>query len=277
MVFDVRTEDDIKVAVIVPRRGDGGRRDELWKFICGWLKTHHRWDVITGDSPTGPFNRGAAINDAASYAISKEYSEDEGAEVDVLVIYDGDNFTDPAKLEEAVRLAHETGKVWFPGDCYMYLDENSSNELLETPCWSMDECVHFFPRPSMFKENFSPAQLRQEPGYNVSIRNRHVSGIMAVPVSAWRAAGGFVELEGWGREDSIFWMLLEATSGTPQYLEGTILHLFHEHAASDTTREIKRANTAAYNEFKAALASPSPRALRRVAERYGHTIPKENK
>lgn len=268
--------EELNVAIIVPRRPDGGHRDRLWKFTLEWLMFHHpRWAIVTGDSPEGPFNRGAALNDAARTAM------DQGAQV--LVVHDGDNITDPERLVEAVYQAHGTGHAWFPSDCYMYLDEQSSQELRDNVnenCLSRgcSECSHFWPRPAWFKENLTPARVVSEPGYNASVRNKHISGILAVPVEAWKASGGFVELSGWGREDAIFWLLLEATSGQPKYIAGTSLHFFHGHKEEDTTQEIKRANTSALNDFKIALKSPNrQRALQKVAAKYSHTIPLKDK
>lgn len=210
------------VAVIVPRRSDnGGRCDVLWKFTLAWIKTHHPgWAVVTGDSPEGPFNRGAALNDAAVAAIAQ------GAQV--LVVHDEDNITSPERLEEAVRRAHEDQRAWFPSDCYFYLDEESSTELMRLDdCY--EECHHFWPRPAEFRE----------PGYNALVHNKYISGILAVPTSAWQAAGGFVPLKGRGRGDLIFWPLLEHYGKMPAYLEGTTLHLHHDHKEEDT-REIKQ-------------------------------------
>jgi hypothetical protein len=259
------------VAIIVPRRSDGGLRDVWWNFTETWLEDHHpEWEIIIGDSPEGPFNRGAALNAAADIALAKGH--------EVLVVHDGDNITDPARLEEAVVRAAKTGKAWFPSDCYIYLDEQSSldfrRQQMREGCHPALGCTgHWWPRPAWFKENINPATVRAEPGYNASVRNRHISGILAVPASAWVKVGGFMPLTGWGREDSIFWLLLEHLTGQPSYLAGTTIHFWHDHAAADTTAEIKRENTKILNEFRVAMKAPSSdRALKRLREKYGFKI-----
>lgn len=255
----------MKVGIIVPRRSDnGGRRDELWAFTENWLRVHHpTWNIYWADGPEGPFNRGAALNNAAQYALDDQ--------MDVLVIHDADNITAPHRLEEAATRAREERNAWIPSDCYMYLDQASSDEITESLCEPKYCRGHFWPRPAHFVERTDPATPSREPGYNLSVRNKHISGIMAVDRLAWQKTGGFVPLTGWGREDSIFWLLLEHKVGRPKYLEGTTFHLFHEHEPENTTRDIKRENSRILNEVKAALKSPSPDLrLKRILERYQH-------
>jgi hypothetical protein len=118
-----------------------------------------------------------------------------------------------------------------------------------------------------------PATPSKEPGYNAAVRNKHISGIMVVPRKVWLKTGGFVPLTGWGREDSIFWLLVEHYSETPRYLAGTAFHLFHTHKEEDTTPEIKRANTRILNEVKVALRSSTPdRALNRIVKKYRDVV-----
>ena len=51
--------------MLVPRRADGGRRDELWNFCREWWKRSLDIPIVEGHHNDGPFNRSAAINSAA--------------------------------------------------------------------------------------------------------------------------------------------------------------------------------------------------------------------
>ena len=54
----------MKVAILTPRRPDGGRRDELWSFCRRWwTERFPDWEIHEADV-SGVFNRGAAINAA---------------------------------------------------------------------------------------------------------------------------------------------------------------------------------------------------------------------
>jgi len=55
-----------EVVVLVPRRADSGHRDSLWAFArAWWLQQHPDWPLFEGVHEYGPFNRAAAINQAA--------------------------------------------------------------------------------------------------------------------------------------------------------------------------------------------------------------------
>lgn len=243
----------MKVAILVPRRADNGRRDELYAFTKAWLTEHHPdWPIIEGDAPEGPFNRGAAINNAARKA----------GDWDVAVISDGDNICAPAKLVEAVNIAAETGHMVFPGDTYCYLDEESSNQIMAAggPGW--------WPRPQI---NVSPNR-RDRTGYSPFMIHKHVSGIQAIRRDSWDKSGGFVELTGWGAEDSIFWTIVEAAGIPIEYLTGPIFHFYHDHAAADIEPGLRRANRQFLRRVHA-IASSRPGDVRQfVAEHQGASI-----
>ena len=95
----------MRVAVLVPRRGDGAWRDRLWEFCrAWWLERHPDWPIYEGVSPDGPFQRSAACNDAARQA---------GA-WDVGIVLDTDVILNPEAVNEAVALAAETGRMVLP-------------------------------------------------------------------------------------------------------------------------------------------------------------------
>jgi hypothetical protein len=187
----------VKTVILVPYRSDnGGRRDELWSFVENWLfEQHPGWDIYEGDSPKGPFNRGAAINDAARRA---------GA-WDVAVVHDADNVADPDMLRRAVKRAYRTAGCVFPYSTYLYLDEFSTNRLVAD-----DGSLFFCPIEHWW-----------------GVIPKHHSGIQAISRTAYDQVGGFVELEGWGYEDSIMGIMLKAFTSGIEHLQGGAYHLYH--------------------------------------------------
>jgi hypothetical protein len=184
----------VRVVILVPYRSDGGRRDDLWFFTRMWLGNHHTWEIFEGESPEGPFNRGAAINDAARKA----------GDWDVAVVHDADNISDPDTLERAVRRAHETKGCVFPFSTYVYLDEYSTDRLMAEDNWFV-----------------CPDRVRW------GLISEHFSGIQAIARTAYDQVGGFPELDGWGHEDGIMATLLRAFTNGIDHLEGGAYHLYH--------------------------------------------------
>lgn len=239
----------LRVVILVPRRADQGRRDELWAFTRSWLTEHHPdFEIVEGESPEGPFNRGAAINRAARSA---------GA-WDVAIVHDGDNIVAPRRLTAAVEDAHLTGLATVAHDTYMYLDRESSDEILEHPRGP------WWPRPQI--DNVDTR-------YDPYIIHKHVSGVVVVPRVAWDATGGFAELTGWGSEDSLFLVLCNAFGGGVEWSRGTALHLWHEHAEADTTRVIRHRNKEILSIAKKFELRGELVKLRAYLKTLGHPIP----
>lgn len=239
----------MRVVILVPRRADGARRDQLWAFTKTWLATQHPdWPIYEGESPDGPFNRGAAINAAARAA----------GVWDVAVVHDGDNVTAPARLLDAVEKAHATGITHIAHDTYMYLDKESSDEILANPTGA------WFPRPQIY-------QVR--PGYAPYVIHKHVSGIVAVPRRVWNITNGFVEFTGWGSEDSLHIVMCNALAGGVEWIPGTALHLWHEHAPADIDKVLKSRNRANMLRAKQLERRGDPVSLKRYLASLGHIIP----
>lgn len=191
----------VKTVVAIPYREADERRKELFNFTAQWLADKHEgWSVHVGASPDGPFNRGAAINDAVRQADNW----------DIAVVHDADNICDPATLRFAVHLAVETGKVIYPFETYTYLDEYTSNRLMRDGCWFIAPEQH-------------PAH-----GYRSTVRHHHYSGIQVIPRTAWDAVGGYIELTGWGAEDAIMNTVFEAFTPGVHWTNGGAYHLWHK-------------------------------------------------
>lgn len=190
----------MRVVILVPWRSDnGGRRDFLWAFTRKWFEQHHDVPIYEGHSPDGPFNRGAAINDAAMQA----------RDWDVALVTDTDNIAHPATVEQAVDIAHRTGKVVFPFECYTYLDGPSTDALIRDDNWFL-------------------APYKGNKGYAETVKFHHYSGIQAVSRPTWDAVGGFISFTGWGAEDAVMEQLFEQFTAGATWLHGGAYHLFHE-------------------------------------------------
>lgn len=232
------------VVVLVPYRSDGGRRDELWEFTLGWLMKHHdSWAVITGDSPEGAFNRGAAINDAARRA----------GDWDVAIVHDADNIADPAMLKLAVERAREGEKgCVFPFSTYLYLDEFSTNRLMAENNW------------------FVCPERRQNRSQDWPVIGKHHSGVQVLSREAYEQVGGFVELTGWGFEDSIMSVLLQTFTPGIEHLEGSALHLYHGNNSDPERKTYGTVNQRVLGDVMA--LSVVPEQLRAYLKSGGHPI-----
>lgn len=239
----------MRTVILVPRRADGGRRDQLWAFTKTWLtKNHPDWAIFEGSSPDGPFNRGAAINTAARAA----------GDWDIAIVHDGDNIVNPSKLREAVEKAYVSQITHIAHDTYQYLDEESSDWIIEHPEGP------WWPRPQLY-------DVRQ--GYAPYMLHKHVSGVVVVPRAVWDKTGGFVELAGWGAEDSFHIALCNALGGGIEWVRGTALHLWHEHTATDTNRVLRARNRNTMLTAKQYERSRDVTGLKRYLAQLGHPVP----
>lgn len=229
----------IRTVVLVPRRLDHGRRDELWAWVRNWLTEHHPdYPICEGASPDGPFNRGAAINDAARKA----------GDWDVAIVSDADNIADPQTLERAVERAYLNGGCVFPFETYVYLDEFSSDRLMNENNWFVA------PLPPRW-----------------AITREHRSGIQCLSRTAYEQVGGFIELAGWGYEDCVTaWMLNIFTNGI-EHLGGGAYHLWHPRLGDPETSSESVANRKVLADVMALSAVPDQ--LREYLRSGGHPIP----
>lgn len=188
----------MKVAFVVPRRSDGGRRDELWQWVKARMETEHpSWPVIEGHHDEGPFNRSAAINSAVA----------EVGDVDVIVIADSDSFVGRDQLGEAVALAHRSGQITFAYDRFYYLSRDMSDRVMSgfDGIW--------------------------ETGVEFSMTNT-CSSMVAIPLSLWREVGGADEgFVGWGGEDIAISLTMQTFGGGMNRVLGPVWHLWHPPAA----------------------------------------------
>lgn len=211
------------VPILVPYRPDGGHRDQLWSH----LKDHYwsRWTdndlyVVEGKSwnwvskpgsdycphsdamgthrcANGPFNRSAAINDAARRV-----------EWQLAVIADADTWVPRKQLEDAWELASRTGRLVAAFTSVVELSESCTRALLADPSTSLMDVLDV-------------ERVRTEPLTTQS-------SMLVVPRLLWDRIGGFDErFVGWGGEDNAFWKAATVIGGEPLRIDGSAFHLWH--------------------------------------------------
>ena len=180
----------MRIVALAPRRADNGRRDQLWK----WARAQWPWEIFEGESPPGPFNRSAAINDAARRA----------GDWDIAAIIDADTVLPHRQLLEGAQLAAR-GRAVLPFTHYCLLGRRETDALL--------------------RGGELPATAAK-----TTIRANRWSGCVLVPRELWESVGGFDErFVGWGGEDIGFAAALLAR-GSVARIPGNLFHLWHAHS-----------------------------------------------
>lgn len=226
------------VAIVTPRRSDGGRRDELWEFCRRWwTERFPDWPIIEADVP-GVFNRGAAINEAVRQA----------GDVDVLLIVDGDVVAEPEQVQAAVDRAAETSRLTFAFTRYKALERTMTDKVLAGYSGSWERGGRF-------------------------TMDNHQSSIIAITRETYEDLDGFDErCEGWGQDDLIFAQCARIRHGGCERIAGTVWHLWHPvspHRAKGDPHQ--RAADALARRYLAATTSAeiSKLVLDRYAARKG--------
>jgi hypothetical protein len=155
--------------VIVPRRADGGRRDEVWSWVRDrWARELPDWPIIEGhDDHDGPFNRSRAVNRAAA----------EAGDWTMAVIADSDSFVGTDQLIGAVNTAARTGLVTFAFTRFCYLKQEGSDRIMAGYQGSWERMIEWTLKGGC-------------------------SSQVCMPREVWDAVGGMDEgFVGWGEED----------------------------------------------------------------------------
>jgi hypothetical protein len=244
-----------RVVFLVPYRQASEWRDKLWDYTHAWIRNGFRHRIYTGAGPDGPFNRGAAINEAARKA----------GKWDLAVITDSDNIMDPWMLKLAIgklKSAQAEGGVGciYPFSTYMYLDEFSTRRILDWSHMMDDDMKWAFLAPEHHKD-----------GFRRSVRYHHASGIQIVTREAYEAVGGFIELQGWGAEDEIMRILFEKFGGGVRWQSGGAYHLWHPANRNNPDDPYDVANHKVLADVSALVVVPDQ--LKEYLRNGGHPIP----
>lgn len=234
----------MRVRLIVPRRGDGGHRDGLWKFCKRyWAKERPGWEIVEGEHGRGegPFNRSAAINRAAA------------GSWDVAVILDSDTIVDLDPIDRAINEAHGTGHLVLPFTNRCMLSRRGTEQILAGRTGAWDRWV----------------SARQTP----KDAYIYISGCQVVPRSLWDAVGGFDErFIGWGGEDDAFHAATIALTGhdaRESRYPGNAWHLWHRPSPHASTRTAMWRQAKALSDRYLAAAWDREQMLKLLAEDRG--------
>jgi GT2 family glycosyltransferase len=185
----------VRLVALVPRRADGGRRDELWRYVeQRWHDEHPEITIFEGHHDHGSFNRSAALNEAAAAA----------GDWDLAVIMDADSFVGPRQLQRGVMEAVSSGQVVFPHEQFSYLSRKMSDRIM-----------------AGYRGDWS-AGIEWELASTCS-------SCVIVRRDLWDEVGGFDEgFIGWGMEDVAFSLACQALRAGCQRLPGRVWHLHHQ-------------------------------------------------
>lgn len=209
----------MRVVVLVPRRAGIPDRDRIWQWAqARWQADHPDWPIVEGHHNDGPFNRSAAINDAAEKA----------GDWDVAVVIDADVVANPDAVRTGVELATQ-GFLVVTHDIRVMLNRSGTQKVLagwDGPWWTR--------------------------GTVEKVWYDSVSCSVAVSRDLWDQVGGFDPLfVGWGFEDTAFRIACETMSGRPLLrVSSEVYHLWHQPApetrTSSPTRQANARRKAAY-------------------------------
>lgn len=196
--------------MVIPWRSTPDRQP-LLDFVLDWYAPLGL-PAFASDSGQQPFNRGASRNLAALAA----------GDWDVALFNDADCVAELPMVEEAFRIAEETGKAVFPSNDFWALTKGATKTILAHP-----------------EQARTRAGVEQAMGYFVRLKDSIMpSGTIVVPRAAWDAVGGYEEgFVGWGWEDTAFLhdlrrhdrMATVAPGGSRDLrLPGRMLHLWHD-------------------------------------------------
>ncbi|MCU0506474.1 MAG: hypothetical protein MUE82_12030, partial [Chloroflexi bacterium] len=220
-----------KVAVLVPRRAGDPVRDRIWRWARD-IWGQHPWPVYVGEHPgPGLFCASLARNAAAEAA----------GDWDVAIIADADTLPwDWAPLEQAIEVAHRTGKFVRPFTAYYQLDPGASETFMRE------------------------GRIARE-GVKRLGEQAH-GGIHVVPRRLWDAVRGYdPRFVGWGWEDTAFEAACSKVAGVVT-LPGAVYHLWHPHQPRDPSTPEYRANVALGKRY---VNATSRTVHRIIAERDG--------
>ena len=221
----VKNQKEKMNVVLVPRRADGGYRDQLWKWCAAYWQDCVPWPVYVGmENSDEPFNRSKAINIAAS-TIEEPW--------DVAAIIDADVYAPVMQMTMGAAIAANYGAC-IPYRTLAMVDKQQTLDVLA------GKVHHSQVKP-----------LRTFPSKDQPDRHS-VGGLMFVRRDYWDEVGGMDErFVGWGEEDRAFELVLRTMIGHMPRASGTAHSLWHPKPPDkNKSSATYRANAALYAEYQ---------------------------
>lgn len=200
------------ISFITPFRDDGEDRTIIWKWLSRFWHSHFRdSEFLVGRNDNWPFNKGAAVNEAARRARGR-----------VFVILDADCYMDPKVIrtaaENIVRAEREGRKVWYvPYRALFRLNKEATDHVLR----SDPEAPYCFPSPP-------PPQWVENPSQNPSYGHQWGALVLVMPREAFWLVGGMEwRMAGWGSDDAAMMKALDTLYALHENTDNDVLHLCH--------------------------------------------------
>lgn len=195
----------MKTIVAIPWRPFDEAREQAWNYVQKWWADLEIPLFTDTGGDDGPMNRSRARNRAAAA----------GGDWDVCLFGDADTIGEPDLVKRAAQLAGETGRMVWPFDRFVGLDQPSTARL-----------YRIGGDPALVARGPRIRRLRQSPG-----------GIVAVRRDLFETIGGWDEgFAGWGFEDVAFVCAAMALGPGLCRLDGEIFHLWHPLAPEKNRR-----------------------------------------
>lgn len=218
----------MNTVVLVPFRSTDEHRDRAWAFLRP-LWEAMGFEVFESTGPEGPFNKAAAVNEAARQA----------GPWDVAVIADADMLIDANQIGRCTRYAAATGKAAWPFRTLHRLSEGGTASIL--------------------------AGVEPSAEHVAASSDRMPGGVVVVPRALWERASGMDErFRGWGGEDTALISALHVLGGALARTAGQAWHLWHPKAGRTSDYP---ANVDLEARYRKATSPTAMRAL--IAERGG--------
>lgn len=213
----------MKVAVVVPFRGEDPHRVAAYDWVHAWYRYHFpAWAWHRADC-AGPWSKPRAVNETVAEV-----------DADVLVISDADVFVDAFRIAAAVRR-----RPW----CVPHTRLHRLTALASARLYG-GERLH---DDTIMKPYGSVAG----------------GGLFTIPRAGWDQVGGFDEaFVGWGCEDQAFAIAADTLLGSRERIAGPLWHLYHDPGMRKRDPTF-RANLARLRAYRRAAGDPDAiRALR---------------
>jgi hypothetical protein len=223
------------VAVVVPFRGGCPHRERAWRWVRErYAGAHPDWQVVEAEAPSGPWNKGEAVNPAV-----------DAVDAAIVVLADADVWTEG--LSAAVR-AVRAGAPWAVPHTYVYrIDEAGTAAVVGGADWRCQPLAHPPGRP---------------------YRGILGGGVLVAPASTLRAVPLDRRFAGWGQEDECHAMALTVLAGEPWQGSSDLLHLWHPPQERMTHRRGSPESMALRTRYHDAQENPAAmKAL--IEESYG--------